>query len=112
MTTKKQIEKAIRSTTPRSAWGRGVKTYSMELLEEMEGEFSPGKLLNGAKNWEHYSSGGNALIYDCDIAERLCTPSELKRTRGGELPPNSGETWLDCQARALSQAARLIARHA
>ena len=109
---KQDTEKAIQATTPRSAWGRGVKTYALELLAEIEGEFSPGKLLNGAENWGHYSHGGNALIYDCDIAERLCSPSELKRKRGGELPPNSGETWLDCQARALSQAARLIANHA
>jgi hypothetical protein len=112
MTTKQQIEKAIQSTNPRSAWGRGVKTYALELVGEIEGEFSPAKLLNGAENWEHYSCGGNALVYDQDIAERLCSPSELKRTRGGKLQPNSGETWLDCQARALSQAARLIARHA
>ena len=31
------------------------------------------------------------MIYDSDIAERLCTPSELKRKRGDELPPNSRE---------------------
>jgi hypothetical protein len=112
MKTKQDIEKAIQATTPRDAWGRGVKTYALELLGEMEGEFSPEKLLNGAENWEHYSYGGNALVYDQDIAERLCSPSELKRKRGGELPPNSRETWLDCQSRALSQAARLIASHA
>ena len=112
MKTKEQIEKTIQAVTPRSAWGRGVKTYALELLEEIEGEFSPGKLLNGAENWRAYSYGGCALIYDCDIAERLCSPSELKRKRGGELPPNSRESWLDCQTRALWQAARLIARHA
>jgi hypothetical protein len=112
MNTKEQIGKAVQDTTPRSAWGRGVKTYALELVEEIEGEFAPAKLLNGAENWEHYSYGGNALIYDQDIAERLCSPSELKRKRGGELPPNSKENWLDCQTRALSQAARLIARHA
>lgn len=31
------------------------------------------------------------MIYDSDIAERLCTLSELKRKRGDELPPNSRE---------------------
>lgn len=112
MNTKEQIEKTIQSTTPRSAWGRGVKTYALELLEEIKGEFSPEKLLNGAEDWSAYSYGGSALVYDCDIAERLCSPSELKRKRGGKLEPSSKETWLDCQARALSQAARLIARHA
>lgn len=48
------------------------------------------------------------LIYDGDIAERLCTPSEYKRKRGGDFQPNSRETWLDVQARALYQAARWI----
>lgn len=64
-------------------------------------------MMNGAKNWKEYSYGGCALIYDKDIAETLCTPSELKRKRGGELQPNSTETWLDVQARALYQASRV-----
>ena len=45
-----------------------------------------------------------SIIYDSDIAERLCTPSELKKTRNGERKPNSREEWLDVQARALRQA--------
>lgn len=112
MKTKQDIEKEIQSKTPRVAWQTAVKTYALELLEGMDGEYTAAKLLNDAENWQHYSHGGSALIYDCDIAERLCSPSELKRKRGGELAPNARETWLDCQARALSQAARLIARHA
>ena len=112
MTTKQDIKKAIQAKTPRSAWQTAIKNYALELLEEMEGEYTAAKLLNGAENWSAYSYGGCALIYDADIAERVCSPSELKRKRGGDLPPNSNESWLDCQARALSQAARLIARHA
>jgi hypothetical protein len=102
----------IQSMRSGIAWDRGVRAYALELLEGMEGEFSAAKLLNGAENWGAYSYGGSALIWNCDIAERLCSPSELKRKRGGELKPNASETWLDFQARALSQAARLIARHA
>jgi hypothetical protein len=112
MTTKQDIKKAIQAKTPRGAWQTAIKNYALELLEEMEGEYTAAKLLNGAENWSAYSYGGCALIYDADIAERVCSPSELKRKRGGDLPPNSNESWLDCQARALSQAARLIARHA
>ena len=112
MKTKKQIAESIEAIKTRGAWQTAVKIYALELLEEMEGDFSSAKLLNGADNWRHYSHGGSALIYNRDIAERLCPPSELKRKRGGYLPPNSNESWLDCQARALSQAARLIARHA
>jgi hypothetical protein len=112
MTTKQDIKKAIQAKTPRGAWQTAIKNYALELLEEMEGDFSSAKLLNGAENWRAYSYGGSSLIYDTDIAERLCSPSELKRKRGGKLAPNARESWLDCQARALSQAARLIARHA
>jgi hypothetical protein len=112
MKTKKQIAESIEAIKTRGAWQTAVKIYALELLEEMEGEYTAPKLLNGAENWRHYSHGGSALIYDCDIAERLCSPSELKRKRGGKLAPNARESWLDCQARALSQAARLIARHA
>ena len=100
-------------TSTRSAWERGVKAYALEMLEELDEQLdstcSPEKLLNGAKDWSEYSYGGNTLIYDADIAERLCSPSELKRTKNGENPPNKSEQWLDVQARALRQAARLIA---
>lgn len=66
------------------------------------------KLKNGADSWGQYSRDGSALVYDDDIAERLCTPSELKRKHGGKLAPNKRETWLDVQSRALFQAAELI----
>ena len=110
MKTKNEIAAQISAKTPRSAWGKAVQTYALELLESLEGEYSAAALLNGAENWKAYSYGGCSLIYDADIAERVCTPSEFKRKKGGELPPNSSETWLDCQARALSQAASKIAR--
>jgi len=110
--TKKEITAAIEAVQTRGAWKTAVKTYALEMLEEMEGEFSAAKLLNGAENWNAYSYGGCSLIYDADIAERLCSPSVLKRKRGGDLSPNARESWLDCQTRALAQAARLIARHA
>lgn len=65
-------------------------------------------LLNGADDWHAYSWGGCSLIYNGDIASRLCCPSELKRTRNGERRPNSREEWLDTQARALFQAANRV----
>ena len=111
-TTPKEISARISATTPKSAWQKGVKLYALELLESLEGDYAEAALLNGAENWSAYSYGGCSLIYDAEIAERLATPSELKRKKGGELAPNAGESWLDCQTRALSQAARLIAKHA
>ena len=91
----------------RSAWKRGVKEYADELLdnvEDMAGSYEMLPInekelvewmLNGAMSWEEYSYGGCSLIYDSQIAERLCTPSELKKKDGGRLAPNSQESWLD-----------------
>lgn len=102
------------SYTRDSAWRKGVRQYAIDMLESMEGvpsegQFVIGWLKSGATDWNEYSYGGCALIYDEDIAKRLCTPSELKRKRNGELPPNSRESWLDVQARACCQAAIMIA---
>ncbi len=101
----------------RSAWSKAVAAYCNDLLESIESEeIQPNTLeaalLNGASDWSQYSYGGCSLIYDADIAERVCCPSELKKTRNGERNPNSRETWLDVQARALFQAASRILRAA
>lgn len=112
--------KALEERKDRSAWDKGVTMYALELMESLQGAINYNSkepetlteckemLLNGAKDWSEYSWGGGSLIYDYDIAERLCNPSELKKTRNGERRPNRSEEWLDTQARALSQAARRI----
>ena len=101
----------------RSAWDRGVHAYAVELVESLDASADLSNetllrkaLLNGAGDWQQYSEGGCALVYDADIAERLCSPSELKRCKGGERQPNARETWLECQTRALAQAASLVRR--
>ena len=101
----------------RSAWSRAVYTYASELVAGLEPSADLSNepmlreaLLNGASDWQQYSEGGCALIYDSDIAERLCSPSELKRCKGGERQPNARENWIECQARALGQAANLVSR--
>ena len=118
MSTKEQLLVAVSAhKAGRSAWSRGVKAYAMEMVEGLDDNADLSnevmlqkELLNGASSWAHYSEGGCALIYNADIAERLCPPSTVKRTKWGMLPPNSRETWLECQARALWQAHRLIVR--
>lgn len=119
---RKELEQA--TTAERSAWGRGVAQYALDLLDTVEewSEYNNGAeipnnraelkkiALNGADDWRAYSWGGSSLCYDGQIAERLCTPSELKRTRNGERNPNGRESWLDCQARALYQAFYKLAR--
>ena len=117
-----KVTAELEARKDRSAWDKGVTVYALELVEELreraadEGRSpEPGKecrewMLNGAQDWSQYSWGGSSLIYDGDIAERLCTPSELKKTRHGERRPNCREEWLDTQARALYQACNRVAR--
>lgn len=113
------IKNAIEARKTRSAWDKGVTLYALELLDNIRDlpaadnrQEIKKALLNGARDWSEYSYGGCALIYDSDIAERLCSPSELKRCRGGEWRPNRRESWLGVQARALFQACLLICRAA
>ena len=115
-TTKKQLLKAVSAhKAGRSAWSRGVKAYAVELVEGLDDSADLSnevmlqkELLNGAQNWRHYSESGCALIYTSDIAERLCSPSELKRTKWGMRAPNSRENWSEVQARALWQAHKVV----
>lgn len=107
----KQLKELLNNHKTRSAWSKGVKDFALDLLDDLEGrDITKENLLNGATNWSEYSYGGCGFIYDQDIAEALCSPSELKVKKGGELQPNSKETWLDVQARALGQACSLILR--
>lgn len=122
MTVYKKMVEELEARKDRSAWNKGVTLYAVELVEELEERAAyegrnpeAGKecrewMLNGAADWSQYSWGGSSLIYDTDIAKRLCTPSELKKTRNGERRPNSREEWLDTQARALFQACNRVAR--
>lgn len=121
MKTIKELNALLENKKCNSKWENAVKEYAIELLEtieENEGkdyEFygSPADkkmLLNGASDWKEYSEGGCSLIYNNEIAERLCTPSELKKTKNGLNNPNASENWIDCQARALFQAYELITR--
>ena len=107
-----ELYKKIEGAPVKSAWAKGVKEYALELIEGAEIELTRDNaktvLLNGAENWRAYSWGGCSLIYDFDIAKRLCTPSELKKKKSGELKPNPREEWLDVQARALYQAFLMI----
>ena len=113
--TKIELIKAIKESKARSAWAKGVKWYTLNLVEKRyQNDTDIVKAdvaiyLNGAETWKEYSYGGCALIYDYDIAKRLCTPSELKKTDFGRKQPNGSVTWLDVQARALKQAHSLIA---
>ena len=121
----KHIEKAIRNEAGRSAWSKGVNRYALDLLDGIREGVRGGwidkrdlcnarmierHLLNGAPSWQEYSWGGCSLIYDTDIAKRLCAPYELRAMDNGRKDPNHRERWLDTQARALFQAAAIVTR--
>ena len=114
------IRAELNARHDRSAWNKAVTLYALDLLEDIQWYANDAErlpldgaelerwALNGASCWEQYSNGGCSLCYDGQIAERVCTPSELKRKHGGAYKPNSRETWLDVQARALYQACNRI----
>lgn len=119
MTQIERVRTELDKRKDRSVWERGITAYAYELLDNVEKAARDGRalntvvkwkeaMLNGAQDWIEYSYGGKALIYDEDIAKRICTSSELKRNRNGELKPNSRELWLDAQARALFRAQNRI----
>ena len=121
------LRERIKAEKQRSAWDQGVTRYALELLDNLDDMIQGGyfqaedinptsllerALLNGADSWSCYSWGGCSLIYNSDIADRLCNKTEWTRSRGGERRPNRNEEWLDVQARALHRAASRIRRHA
>lgn len=111
-----KIRKEIEQKKAKSAWARGVEFYADYLLNSFEESLAcdterpltEKTLLNGAGSWSEYAWNGCGLIYDSSIANTLCNPTELKRTKNGLLRPNKHENWLDVEARALYQASKLI----
>lgn len=123
----KYIVEKLHSTNARNAWQKGVLLYAEDLIDRLEEDLVGGwaeegelvspyllekQLLNGARHWYEYSYGGCSLIYNWDIAKRLCTNSEISKTKEGTKNPNPYETWLDVQARALYQACEVVKKHA
>lgn len=123
----KQAFEDFEKIKPRSAWQKGVIDYVYDFLDfineslywqktdrmeitptEKQGQKFFEFLRNGADSWSQYSWGGCSLIYDSDIAKRVCTPSALKLKKGGELQPSRTEQWLDIQAKALRDASQKL----
>ena len=112
----KELRKLVEEIPNRSAWRRGVKEYTDELLDNLEERARIYKrlpkdeneleswLLKGARNWGDYSWRGYSLIYDSQIAERLCTPSEFRKKDGGRIAPSRHDNWFNEQAKALNYA--------
>ena len=111
-----ELRKLVEQIPNRSAWKRGVKEYTDELLDNLEEKAQYYQrlpkdekelkewMLNSAMDCKDYSYTYCSLKYDRQIAERLCNPSELKKKKGGRLAPNRKDTWLDVQTKALIDA--------
>ena len=115
----------VNNTKTRSAWGKGVKAYAFHILAQFEDwcrfneaeglecpELDERTALNGAQDWSAWAYGGCGLVYNAYIAERLCTPSELRKLQyktGAMKQPAPCTNWLDIEARAACQAWRMIA---
>jgi len=87
MKTIAEVRKELESRVDRSAWGRGVNVYSLELLEELEENrrfnnadehLHPleikSELLNGAKDWREWK------ISDTKRGERQSNHSKHRRS--------------------------------
>lgn len=115
-----KIRERLEAAKPRTAWDKGVKKIAENLLDKYEEivrdregsdpvpPLTEKIVLNSADSWEQYCYDGCAMIYDREIAETLCTPSELRRTEFGRKAPNPYESWMDVQVRAYVQAWVLI----
>ena len=115
-----ELRKLVEEIPNTSAYKRGIKKYTDELLDNLEEMARIYKmlpkdekeleswLLKGASNWEDYSYRGYSLKYYSQIAERLCNPSEFRKKNGGRIRPNRYETWLDEQTKALNHASLRI----
>lgn len=111
---KRLVEEAEKlSRTERSCWSRGVaslvRDYAEDVLREHDGETATIKEFDqlwncGAETLRDAVYGGCFDIWNYDIAKRLCTPSEFKRTKEGMREPNRRETWLDVEYRAICRA--------
>ena len=111
-----ELRKLVAEFPNTSAYKRGIKKYTDELLDNLEEMARIYKrlpkdeneleswLLKGARNWENYSYRGYSLKFNRQIAERLCTPSELKKKDGGRIAPRRHDNGFNEQARALNYA--------
>ena len=109
MATITKVATYIRQHRGRSAWEQGVSKYALEILKDLKENGykevpSEKTALMGARNWQEYSEGGFSLIYNGDIAKRLCTKSEYERLKKRDW----GYDLLKIQGRALYQAWRKI----
>ena len=106
-----EAEKLIKSE--RSCWSRGVASLIRDYGEDVLGEHD-GEIISARGFYKLWHRGNDSLrdavyagsfdIWNYDIAKRLCTPSELKKSNEGVRNPNKRENWFDVETRAIYEA--------
>lgn len=98
----------------RSKFGKGVKLYMLDILQNLKEtkkdalNYCEYYAFNGAEDAQTASIGGNFLVNDIDIMERLLTKSELKRYENSYI--YHGQTWLGLQTYAIYLAYKELYR--
>lgn len=120
----------LASKLVRGAKNKAVREYALEILDrvitdgddERREHWSIDKLrdllLNGAfdyykpydeqAHWKRYSEGGCSLIWNIEIAQRVCTDNQYKKLEDKINSGNDTHDWVMIQAGALYEAALLI----
>lgn len=115
----KEIERELfeHQLNCRSQWDKGVAFYADWILSNCtkEGRLDlevnsklETILLGGVSNWYEASYQGYFFKDANDICALLCTASEQQKKDYGRLAPNKQETWYSVQAKALTEASKLI----
>lgn len=109
----KQLENEIKKEKANSVWGKWVKNYCFEIIDNIKNSYNYHgedlksfdfqilqKLgLNGADTWLSYLLGGCSLVYNSDILKILFSPSIVEKYENSYII--RGLYLLDYQARAL-----------
>lgn len=122
MNTVATIRQELEKLPTNTAWNEGVRNYAIDLFNTLVDNFdtemkkcnpiyitnlTEEDLLDGATNWREYSWHGHtcANIYDRDIQKTLA-PNDPTTGSFNRV----GKAWLDLQAEALEEAAKILLR--
>lgn len=96
-----------------SKYSRAIREDAIGLLDSLDAEEIPTDrddlhelLLSGASDWEQYSYGGCAFVYEEDIAAHYYTPSMVSRALSASV--SGKRPLLGMQACALERAELII----
>ena len=113
MKTVASIRKELENLPAINHWKKAVNNYAIDMFDNLVNNdksvfvksINEKDLLDGEKNWNEYSWNGRALCYDQDI-RKILDPND----KGEQARSIDGKLWLDVQAEALNQSAKILLR--